>query len=263
MGIIMIDELKFYIKDKLKQIKYYNYLPERPKNSDIYLVEFPKSGITWFSTIVANINLTESNIKQKVTYYNIQQLIPDIHMNRNILDQPMWDVPKCRFIKSHCEWCPYYNHVIYLVRNPVSVMNSYYHYAKMLNQFHGTFEEFVKDKRFGLNTWKSHVASWLLRDESSQRIHMVKYEDLKENPIETIQNLYKNLGFSMSVETIKNALEISNFQNMKQSENLYKKYNPNISLVFVREGKSKVDIDEQVEKYILKNTKEIRQKIGY
>lgn len=259
----MISETKYFIKDKMLQLKYYKYLPSKQKNSDVYIVEFPKGGITWFSTIVANINLIESNSDQRATYYNIQQLIPDIHMNINILDEPMWSVPKCRFIKSHHEWCPFYNHVIYIVRNPVSVMNSYYHYTTMLNQFYGTFEEFVKDKKFGLNTWKSHVESWLLRGESSQRIHMVKYEDLKEEPLETIQNLYKNLGFSISSEVIQNSLDLSNFENMKHNEDHYKKYNPNSSLVFVREGKSKVSIDEKVEKYILDNTKEIREKIGY
>jgi len=250
-------------KEHLRYLKYKNILPNNPSNSDLYIVEFPKGGITWFSTIVANINLLESNSKQRATYYNIQQLIPDIHMNRNILDEPMWSVPKCRFIKSHFEWCPYYNHVIYLVRNPVSVMDSYYHYTTMLNQFNGTFEEFVKDKKFGLETWKNHVNSWILRGDSSQRVHMLKYEDLKEKPLETIQSLYKNLGFEIETEVINTALNLSSFENMKENETHYKKFNPNTSLVFVREGKSKVKIDISVEKYILDNTKEIREKIGY
>jgi hypothetical protein len=263
MDTLMINGIKAFAKDKLKQIKYTDYLPTKQKNSDVYIVEFPKGGITWFSTIVANINLIESNSKQRATYFNIQQLIPDIHMNRNILDEPMWDTPKSRFIKSHHEWCPYYNHVIYLVRNPVSVMNSYYHYTTMLNIFNGTFEEFIKDKRFGLETWKCHVESWLLRGESSQRIHMIKYEDLKEKPLDTLKSLYFNLGLKIDDSIILDAIELSNFENMKITENHYKRFNPNSSLVFVREGKSKVEIDKKVEKHILDNTVEIREKLGY
>lgn len=263
MGITMIEELFFYAKDKLKQLKYYRYLPVKPKNSDIYLVEFPKSGITWLSTIIANINLIESNSKQRATYYNIQQLIPDIHMNRNILDEPMWSIPSCRFIKSHYEWCPFYNYVVYLVRNPVSVMNSYYHYTKMLNQFRGGLEEFVKDRRYGIEAWKSHVHSWLLRGDSSQRVHMVKYEDLKKNPVDTIQSLYNNFGIEIEAETVNVSVELSSFEKMQQSEGRYRKFNPNASLVFVREGKVKSEIDINVERYILDNTKEIREQIGY
>lgn len=259
----MIKEFKNFVKEQVTQIKYYRHLPSKQKNSDIYIVEYPKGGITWFSTIVANINLIESNNKQRATYYNIQQLIPDIHMNRNILDEPMWDIPRCRFIKSHHEWCPYYNHIIYLVRNPVSVMNSYFHYTTMLNQFTGTFEEFVKDKNFGLEAWKSHVESWLLRGDSSQRVHMLKYEDLQENPNKTMKNLYKNLGFIIQDDIINKAIELSSFGSMKQDESHYKMYNPNTSLVFVREGKSKVEINKNIEQYILDNTKDIRKMIGY
>lgn len=263
MVIIMIKTYMPFLKGKFREIKYYKYLPNKQKNSDIYLVEFPKSGITWFSTIIANINLLESSSKQKATYYNIQQLIPDIHMNRDILDEPIWDFPKCRFIKSHHKWCPFYNHVIYLVRNPVSVMNSYYRYATTLNQFQGTFEEFVKNANLGLEHWKSHVNSWLIRGDSSQRIHLIKYEELIENPELALNRLYSNLGFNISMGTINTAIELSDFDSMKASETLYKEYNPNTSLDFVREGKPKVVVDKAVEKYILENTVEIRKVIGY
>ena len=105
--IKMLKELKYYLSDKIRQVKYYKKLPTKQKNSDIYIVEFPKSGITWFSTLIANINLIESHSIQRATFYNIQQLVPDIHMNRNVLDSPMWETPKCRFIKSHFEFCPF------------------------------------------------------------------------------------------------------------------------------------------------------------
>ena len=258
--------LQQILRDIKKQYVYFQYkhtLVKNSNNSDIYIVEYPKGGITWFSTIVANINLQESNSKQVATYYNIQQLIPDMHMDQSILPTPIWEVPKYRFIKSHHNYTPYYNHVIYLVRNPISVMNSYYSYRTMLNHFDGTFEEFIHNKKYGLSTWIQHVESWLLKGDSSQRIHVVKYEDLKDSPVETLTELYNNLGIHVKKESIKTAIELSNFNNMKTSENIYKKNNPNTSLVFVREGKSKTLIDKKHEDYILEKTKHIREIIGY
>jgi hypothetical protein len=259
----MFKKLRYYLSDKVQQVEHYRKLPIKQKNSDIYIIEFPKSGITWLSTLIANINLIESHSSQRATFYNIQQLVPDIHMNRNILDAPMWGIPRCRFIKSHFEFCPSYNHVIYLVRNPVSVMSSYYHYNSMLKKFNGTFKEFLNDKRFGLQAWKRHVKSWIFAGDSSQRVHMIRYEDLKENPFEVLKSLYKNLGIKLSERSIDEAIELSSFKNMKLSENFYKSFNPNTSLIFVREGKAKTEIDEPLEQFILDNTKEIRERIGY
>lgn len=243
--------------------QYRNVLPSNQQNSDLYIVEFPKSGITWFSTLVSNVNLIMSGSSQRASYYNIQQLVPDIHMGRELMESPIWTVPKCRFIKSHAMYCPYYQHVIYLVRNPVSVMKSYYHYKKMLGHFEKTFEAFVIDERYGLERWKQHVASWLFRGDSAQRIHLVKYEDLIGKPRETIKELYANLGFDLDDETIDNAIELSNFEHMKESENHYKKYNPNTSLVFVRDGKAQAEVDEEVRTKILSSTDAIREKLGY
>jgi hypothetical protein len=185
-------------------------------------------------------------------------------MNRNISDQPIWDIPKYRFIKSHFEYCPYYNQVIYLVRNPLDVMNSYFYYLSMLNIFKGTYEEFVKSSDFGISNWIKHVYSWLFRGDSSQRVHVIKYEELKENSFFTIQELYFNLGIKIDEKSIHEALDLGHFKNMKDSENLYKRHNPNTSLVFVREGNIGTNTaDKGVEEYILSETKHIRDKLDY
>lgn len=256
--------IRLYFRSKINQLKYRNYLPDKQKSSDIFIVEFPKSGITWLSTIIANINLIQGKSSLKATYYNIQQLIPDIHMSRNVTEHPVWENYDIRFIKSHSSYCPFYNHVIYLVRNPLSVMNSYFHYLKMLDKFRGNFRSFIRDKRYGIDAWINHVESWLFRGDSSQRLHLVKYEDLVNRPIDTIERIYKNLGVLISIETVKKAIKLSEFERMKASEEYYKKFNPNTSLKFMREGSNVVsDIDEDVRDVILEKTKTIRSELGY
>jgi hypothetical protein len=260
---MIVYNIKKIISGYLNKVKYYQCLPALQKNSDVYIVEFPKSGITWLSTIIANTNLIHSGSRQRATYFNIQQLIPDIHMGKNLDMHSVWTEPHNRFIKSHCEYCPNYQNVVYLVRDPVSVMNSYYHYCKMLKLFDGDFKQFVTDSQFGIENWVSHIDGWLFRGDSSQRIHVIKYEDLIENPVVTLVSLYKNLGVAVTEDTLNEAVERSKFSNMKLDEAHYKTHNPNTSLIFMREGSSKVAIPDDVEQMILERTKSIRAKLGY
>lgn len=259
----MFRAVKKLIVDSLKKIEYYKCLPSRIKSSDVYIVEFPKSGITWFSTLIVNVNLLVSGSNQRATYYNVQQFIPDIHMGKDIDDSPLWNTPLNRYIKSHCEYCPFYQHVIYVVRNPVSVMNSYYHYCSMLGLYSGSQKDFVSHPDFGIDAWISHVSGWLDRGDSSQRIHMVRYEDLRNEPALTLNNLFKNLGIEVTSSVIEEAIRRSCFESMKESENHYKTFNPNANLKFVREGKSKAEMDVEAEKIVLERTESIRKELGY
>ena len=171
-------KIKFYLK-KLFYIKSYIYLPRNPKHDDIYLVEYPKSGVTWLSTLIGNINLIESDQKQQITFFNLQQYIPDIHASRELSEFPLWSFPNCRFIKSHDVYNHNYNFIIYIIRDPYRVMNSYYNFMKNLNSFNGDFDEFVLSKKFGIDAWLNHINSWLTKGVTNQKIHVIKYENLE------------------------------------------------------------------------------------
>ena len=58
-GIILI--VKNFLR-KIKDQKYNKLYPINPKHDDVYIVEFPRSGITWLSTLIANVNLLASSL---------------------------------------------------------------------------------------------------------------------------------------------------------------------------------------------------------
>lgn len=246
-------------KEKVRYLKYKNTLPNNPNNSDLYIVEFPKGGITWFSTIIANICFLEEGIDKQATYYNLEQFIGDIHINK-IIDENHSIFPYHRIIKSHDVYNPYYRHVIYLVRNPFSVMNSYYHYSLNNKYFNGTFEEFVKNQSYGIKIWKEHVSKWI-NPNKEMKFHLVRYEDLQDNPVNTMNNLFENLGFVIEAVKIEKAIEMSSFDNMKKKNNHYKKFSPARQYDFVREGKKNIEINDEIKNYIIEETKEILEQI--
>ena len=238
-------------------------VPVIQKSNDIFIVEFPKSGITWLSTIIANINLMESGLKQRATYYNIQQLIPDIHISRNISDKAIWPFPNIRFIKSHFKYCPLYKNIIYLVRNPVSVLNSYYNFTISRKQFKGSFKKFINDSKFGIEAWIRHVDGWMKKN-NSQRMHVIKFEELKDNPIQTIRDLYTNLGIMAEKNTIENAIELANITNMKISEKHYNNFDPGRKVSFIGKGESKTElVNPDLKREIIKKSKHILISLGY
>jgi len=254
----MFRQLMHLSKIKLRYLKHYKTIPLNSKNSDLYIVEFPKSGITWFTTILVNSFLLQSNIKIRATHYNLEQFIGDVHQSRDISDNNIF--PYYRLIKSHDVYNPYYRHVVYLIRNPFSVMNSYYHFAVSKNMFKGSINEFIDHPKFGIQKWIKHVTSWI-NPKKEMKFHLVKYENLHDNAFLVMKNLFINLGLEIDDAIIGNAIEKSSFNNMKKDNNHYRNFSPHRKYDFVREGKKKSEIDEKCKKLIENRVMNILEKI--
>jgi hypothetical protein len=245
--MIIIRRMILIIRKYFRYIKYKNTLPRKLFNSDLYIVEYPKSGITWLSTIIANTCFTEDGLNVSATHFNLEQYVADIHKTK-VIPQKV-NYPYFRIIKSHDSYNPYYRHVIYLLRNPFSVMNSYFYYLKNNKKFKGSRSEFIRSPKYGIKQWVHHVQSWL-NPKNVLKLHLLRYEDLINNPNNTIGSLYTNLGLDVDKLVIKNVIEKSSFINMKKLNNLYKVNCPFRQYDFVREGKTKATLDDDADEYI-------------
>ncbi len=248
------------VKSYLIFLQYKKSLPKNPMHDDIYLVEFPKSGVTWLQHILGNIELQLVGREyQFISFYNFHKYCPDVHQLRNSNINRFLNRT---FIKSHSKYNPYYFFVVYLIRNPFDVMVSYYNFMRNFG-YRKNFETFVKDKRYGIYAWKKHINSWHHNRPEAQRIHFIKYEDLLKNPKTEIKNLYYNIGMDLSSEIIDKALSCSNLEKMRKSELHYKKYNFNYNRNFIGKRnkipKQKLLTNEIKEFIIEKCYKELKQ----
>lgn len=221
-------------------------LAANPKHSDLYLVEYPKSGITWFSTILANIALSESNRKEIATFTSARLYIPDIHLDRNLSD-PIYHRPPVRMIKSHAHYNPYYNFVVYLCREPYSVMKSYYRYLHAHSQRMNSFESFCFEDDRGIKGWKNHVNSWLDGNITGKPIHVIRYEDLLQEPLPTVMALSDNFGWNFDRSSVTDALEKSNINRMGSQEKLYSFHNPRHTMKFIGNNELEIQFKEYKE----------------
>jgi hypothetical protein len=102
------------------------------------------------------------------------------------------------------------------------------------------FENFIKSPIFGIRVWAGHVCSWLIDNKDlSQRIHILRFEDLLDNTKHQLDLIFKNIGLTIDEGKIDRAIEISSKMKMKTSENIYTLNNPvykNSKMKFIRKG---------------------------
>ena len=226
-----------YLNDNITRRSYKNLCPEVLHAGDIYIVEFPKSGVTWLSTIIANACSLEFGNGKALTYFSAKRLIPDLHSSRAIA--PRLNSVGLGFYKSHSTFNPNYSNIIYLARHPASVMHSYLRHYNSFNSNSYNFKDFLKDKKMGLLAWKKHIRSWLSnnKDQSQKSIHLIRYEDLILNAQQEIFNLNINFSLGLSKSSILKAIERSSLSNLRKQEKLYIKNNPGYKMSFFEQSK--------------------------
>lgn len=229
--------------------------------NDVYIVEFPKSGITWISTVIANLALDASGVKDfDVTFTNLRTIVPDIHLGTEIGPTP-YTVPPLRFIKSHSGFNPRYKLAIYLARHPLAVFNSYYRYRRRLGHTGLSFSAFLRDDTFGVETWCRHVDGWLTRAPQGGILHLVRYEDMEIDPIAAVGAICANFGWKVSPEKISWAVEKASVGAMKESEALFNSHDPRYEAGFVKGERTAVSSADR--EYINDTCKSQLQLLGY
>ena len=114
---------------------------------------------------------------------------------------------------------------IYVVRNPLDVAVSYSHHFGVTldeavaamnrpgNQSVGNQTNFVYELH---GTWSEHVKSWT--GTPNQALHVVRYEDMAREPIQTFGAIAGFLGLRVGPERIAHAVERSSFAVLQQQE---------------------------------------------
>lgn len=246
---LVLNGIALIAKEAAKKIAYHKHtlrLADSPCHDDLYMVSYPKSGATWMNFLMANIHLLESKSTKRPTFFNIPDIIPDIHLSLNVRRDPVLPFPGYRVFKSHDTYNPYYKKVICIIRDPRDVMVSYYHFMQSLGRFEGNLSEFVRSKKYGISSWCKHVRGWVDDSPVGLRISFIRYEDLKKDAFNTLKDMYLLLGHKLDEGLLQEAINASSFENMSALEKNYG-WGGRASagkLKFMRKGKSGGWVDE-------------------
>lgn len=185
------------------------------RESDGLIACFPRSGSTWLRFMITEVLSGES-----ATFGLVTQAIPYMGWQANAL--PLLE-NNGRLIQTHELRRPLDLRALYLVRDPRDVALSYYRWQLRYGVFSGTFEDFLPHFLRGTASpfaaWNEHVMFW---QKSLQRNRdaslLVKYEDLRLNPEETLAQALAFFGFSGKEAEIRAANHNNSLANMQVKE---------------------------------------------
>jgi hypothetical protein len=220
----------------------------------IWLVSYPKSGNTWIRAFLHNL-LKNSKEPASINsldqfclgednagYYStldprpLSTLTPAEIMSLRFKVQELLTEahPDSVFVKTHnllgeAEGRPLVNMectagVIYMLRNPLDIAISYAcHYGMGLDDAirdlddpaAGTPTTDISARQY-FGTWSMHVASWTQVPFPAR--HVVRYEDMIENPLETFAGIARFLGLSPPRDRLERAITHSSFNQLRSQE---------------------------------------------
>jgi aryl sulfotransferase len=272
----------------------------------IWLASYPKSGNTWFRTFISNLlneNDVEISINQlktdgifssrpifdnmtgfeasNLTIEEIDRLRPKIY---NYLAR---NATRPLFIKVHDAYTYLEDgtplmgtenaKAVYILRNPLDVAVSFANHAsKDLDQiiknmaensfaFCGNQNKLANQLRQQLLTWSAHVESWAQTTEIP--VHLVRYEDMKLDPIPTFTKAVRFMGLDVDEEQIRTAIELSDFKKLKAEEDARGfREKPTGTKSFFRKGEVgdwRNHLNEDQSERIIANHQAVMRKFGY
>jgi hypothetical protein len=114
---------------------------------------------------------------------------------------------------------------VYVVRNPLDIVDSL---ADRVNYSHDAAIELMNEPghRLGrtdkhaaqfVGTWSHHVRSWMNNDNEFPLL-VLRYEDLKQNPLEQFGKLIRFLEWDYDEQRVRRAIELTSFESRQQDE---------------------------------------------
>lgn len=205
-------------------------------DSDVFLVSYPKSGNTWLRFMLGNY-ITDC----KCDFTNAHLIIPDLEYNPEVIVNCL----SPRIMKSHQPPPQPYKRVVYLVRDGRDVAVSYFHHMKKYGvidknlEFEDYLTKFVSGTLDAYGSWGNHVRRWI--NSRAENFMVIKYEDLKSNPLPTLSKVIKFCGLEFDEKKAIAAIEASDVRKMQSLEKTQHKdvsllSNSDPSMFFVRKG---------------------------
>jgi hypothetical protein len=202
---------------------------QKLRQADIVVVSYGKSGRTWLRVMLSRLYQVKHGLPKRylMGFDNFH------HMNRAI---PKVFYTHDNYIKDYTgntdSKADFYGHkVVLLARDPRDVAVSQFFQwkhrmkpnKKILNKYPGGEDEvsmfdFVMDHDAGLPKIIAFMNLWAEEAQRLQGFFLLRYEDLRADTAGTLKRLLEFMGTPGTPEEIREAVEFSSYENMKQME---------------------------------------------
>jgi hypothetical protein len=178
-------------------------------SDDVLIASYPRSGNAWLRFLVQEM------AGRPASFDSVRFEIPYVGQHR---DAPQLVPGGGRFIKTHGPYLPAYRRAVHLVRDPRDVVLSYFRYMQRLGKIvfrpgddiGASFDRFLDAFLAGdvaHGSWQSHLDSWTRAQESGADVLMIRYEEMRAEPVRKVGNLADWLGFRCADAELESIVE--------------------------------------------------------
>jgi len=187
--------------------------------TDVYVVSFPKSGRTWFRTMLGTALQLESG-RRDVDPTSVHHLwmfdagVPrfvfthDINAHLADTRSVRWDGR--RYLKKK---------TILLVRDPRdTIVSLYFEMTRRVGAYEGTISDFIRQEKGGIASLVAFLNEWMGNLDRLGHGLLISYEDLHDRPIETMGEALRFAGVVIDPDIVARAIELCSFEAMQSME---------------------------------------------
>jgi hypothetical protein len=191
-----------------------------PREDDIYVVSYPRSGTTWMQLMLHRLAGRDD-----LEFTHISQVSPWFERSLALGTMTAGDFegfPSPRIMKSHLPygWLPRPGRYIYLWRDGRDVALSYFHFYRSHLGFQGDFAAFFRRFLRGdlqYRSWFGHVHGWTAHADAPE-ILLVRYEDLIDDRAAILRRVAAHLGMAVTEARLARVVAETSFDMMKGQE---------------------------------------------
>ncbi|XP_007521098.1 amine sulfotransferase-like [Erinaceus europaeus] len=192
------------------------------RDDDIFIVTYPKSGTIWTQQILSLICFEDHRYRTK--HVDTMDRAPFLEYNIRSMD--FLSRPSPRIFTTHM---PYYlvpkglkktkAKIIYVYRNPKDVLNSFYHFSKVVITLEAPqdLENYMKaflDGEVVGSVWFDHIRGWYEHRHDFNILFMM-YEEMKKDLRSSVCKISRFLEKELNEEDIDAVVQQATFKNMK------------------------------------------------
>lgn len=191
------------------------------RDTDIYISGYSRSGTT-----MAHLLLYQLTTDGNMDFDHIFHVLPWLFYNALRGTEPPYP-PEPRVIKTHDDYSFYpegtKGRFIYVIRDGMDVIVSFYYHRMNAKGFSGTFEEHFNDFICGMDyngryyNWFEHVKGWV-ENRNNLSILVVRYESLLNDFDRTVENLGRFCNLPLTDSVLQRARERTSFAFMRRHQ---------------------------------------------
>mgnify|MGYP001819260650 FL=1 len=210
----------------------------KARRANFLIIGHPKSGNTWLKVMISRLyqlryELPESKL---INTDEFARKIPEIPRLAATNGYYSYEGEVGKLLAVGAPDNPLrHTPVLFLARNPIDIAVSWYHQftkrqsrakQELINHFIDhpidrrkvEMWEFVRHSDIGLPSLIEYENTWARNVQALERGMLVKYEELRAEPVPTLQRITQLMGEDFSEEEIRSAVEWGSFENLQKLE---------------------------------------------